>query len=153
MVRANFTWVAALWLASLAGCQCSPLTRNYANFIDDVSECDLAMDAFYRPTWDLNRIGKPDWCQSAFNRWWCRCDGCDQYCSYNSLDDPMDVEEYDADNDRFDGEPDAPAGPPPYEETPPVQPIPQPPPPLEAGPSPPVERDRDALSLAPTPQK
>jgi len=22
---------------------------------------------------DLTRIGKPDWCRSRFNRWWCKC--------------------------------------------------------------------------------
>ncbi|MEX1232893.1 MAG: hypothetical protein WEB58_21780 [Planctomycetaceae bacterium] len=154
MLRAEFKWAAALLLWGLTGCQCSVLTRYYADAVDDVSDYDLEMDAFYRPTWDLNRIGKPDWCQSAFNRFWCRCHGCDAYCDYHSLDHSTYYdEELDADDRPVDGD-DGPAPaeptPPPYDEVPPAKPVapPQPPRPIEAGAVPADSNQNDDLTSA-----
>ena len=56
-----------------SGCQCFRASNLYYNMIDDVSDTQLYADRFYRPTWDLTRIGKPDWCRSRFNRWWSKC--------------------------------------------------------------------------------
>lgn len=59
------------WCAAV-GCQCSPLFEPYAGLIDGVSDIDPTLDPLYHPAWDLNRIGKPDWCTSPVNRFLCR---------------------------------------------------------------------------------
>ncbi|MFN0198091.1 MAG: hypothetical protein ACKVT0_15195 [Planctomycetaceae bacterium] len=81
----RYAWVTALLIGGATGCQCSVLTHYYSDAIDDISDHELEMDALYRPQWDLNRIGKPDWCQSAWNRFWCRCHGCDE-CTQSSVE-------------------------------------------------------------------
>ncbi|GAB4145260.1 MAG: hypothetical protein Tsb009_17340 [Planctomycetaceae bacterium] len=58
-------------LGGSLGCQCCKWTERYADLVDDVSDRKPNLDRFYRPEWDLNRIGKPDWCRSKWNRWWC----------------------------------------------------------------------------------
>lgn len=73
--------VACLFAAVLlSGCQCSPLTAKYADVIDDINDHPFQMDPLYVPTLDVNRIGRPDWCQSRLNRLWCSF-GCRNCCS------------------------------------------------------------------------
>jgi hypothetical protein len=59
--------------ASLSGCQCCALTEHYACLIDCISDHEHAMERFYHPGWDLNRIGRPDWCRCPINRHLCPC--------------------------------------------------------------------------------
>ncbi|QDV53613.1 hypothetical protein [Gimesia fumaroli] len=73
-MRAAFVCIVMIQpLIVSSGCQCFKASNLYYNLIDDVSDTQIYADRFYRPTWDLTRIGKPDWCQSRFNRWWCKC--------------------------------------------------------------------------------
>ena len=73
-MRAAFVCIVMIQpLIVSSGCQCFKASNRYYNLIDDVSDTQIYADRFYRPTWDLTRIGKPDWCQSRFNRWWCNC--------------------------------------------------------------------------------
>ncbi len=87
-----YAWVTALLLGGATGCQCSVLTHYYSDAIDDLTDHELEMDALYRPQWDLNRIGKPDWCQSAWNRFWCRCHGCAD-CTHSTVEQAVHDEE------------------------------------------------------------
>ncbi|MDA0832115.1 MAG: hypothetical protein O2955_08290 [Planctomycetota bacterium] len=142
MLRAKSKWAAALLFWGLAGCQCSMLTRYYADAIDDMTDRDLEMDCFYRPTWDLNRIGKPDWCQSAFNRFWCRCNGCNRNCNTDCVDlSTDDYDEIDVDNGQTEERERLDLPPP----TAPVAP-PRPPLPQDAGRTPPGEQKKDRSS-------
>lgn len=73
-MRAAFVCIVLTQLIIVgSGCQCFKASNLYYNLIDDVSDTQIYADRFYRPTWDLTRIGKPDWCSSRFNRWWCKC--------------------------------------------------------------------------------
>ncbi|MCA8995657.1 MAG: hypothetical protein KDA80_01685 [Planctomycetaceae bacterium] len=54
-----------------SGCQCFWLTEAYQDRIDRVADYEPHYERFYKPTWDLTRIGYPDWCHSKSNRWWC----------------------------------------------------------------------------------
>lgn len=77
-MRAAFVCIVLIQLIIVSsGCQCFKSSNLYYNLIDDVSDSEVYVDRFYRPTLDLTRIGKPDWCQSRFNRWWCKC--CKEY--------------------------------------------------------------------------
>lgn len=60
-------------LAGMSGCQCCALTEHYACLIDCISDHEHAMERFYHPEWDLNRIGRPDWCRCRLNRALCPC--------------------------------------------------------------------------------
>lgn len=70
----------ALCLVGLAGCQCTPLTEDYADVIDHVAYNPLYLDALYHPGFDLTRIGQPDWCSCPVNRLWCRYGCCAANC-------------------------------------------------------------------------
>lgn len=73
-MRAAFVCIILIQLVIVSsGCQCFNSSNLYYNLIDDISDTQIYADRFYRPTWDLTRIGKPDWCASRFNRWWCKC--------------------------------------------------------------------------------
>ena len=74
-------FILALFMVALAGCQCCRCSNIYSNVIDSSSDCltSLDVDCLYKPTLDLNRIGKPDWCESCVNRLWCRT-GCCKSC-------------------------------------------------------------------------
>ena len=77
-MRAAFVCIVLIQLIIVSsGCQCFQASNRYYDLIDDVSDSEIYVDRFYRPTWDLTRIGKPDWCQSRINRWWCKC--CNDY--------------------------------------------------------------------------
>ena len=65
------------WLATLAGCQCCCLTERYASFVDHVADHEHCFEVLYSPCWDLNRIGRSDWCSCRMNRVFCRC-ACDR---------------------------------------------------------------------------
>lgn len=67
-------------IALISGCQCSPLTAKYADLIDDISDQPFRLDPLYIPALDVNRIGRPDWCQCPLNRLWCGY-GCRNCCS------------------------------------------------------------------------
>lgn len=54
-----------------AGCQCIHLTEVYQDQIDHVADHKCRLDPLYNPTWDVSRIGQPDWCKSPINRLWC----------------------------------------------------------------------------------
>lgn len=58
-------------ITAAAGCQCIGLTEKYQDKIDRIANHEPHLDRFYKPTWDVSRIGRPDWCQSPINRWWC----------------------------------------------------------------------------------
>lgn len=55
----------------LTGCQCTSLTDDYSDMIDDISDLGFCMDCYYHPCWDLSRIGHSDWEACKFNRAWC----------------------------------------------------------------------------------
>ncbi len=61
----------------LPGCRCCPSSNCYYNVVDDISDKQLTLDRFYRPTLDISRAGMPDWCQSRLNckLCGCRCNG------------------------------------------------------------------------------
>lgn len=59
--------------AGLSGCQCCALTEHYACLIDWISDHERAEEISYHPGWDLNRIGRPDWCTCRVNRLLCPC--------------------------------------------------------------------------------
>lgn len=63
----------SLLLVSLSGCQCCGLFNRYADAIDCISDHEHHFERFYCPCWDLNRIGRPDWCSCRPNRILCRC--------------------------------------------------------------------------------
>lgn len=64
--------VLALFSLALTGCQCCSWTESYCDAIDDFSDNHkICLDEYYDATCDLNRIGKPDWCQSETNRELC----------------------------------------------------------------------------------
>lgn len=87
-MRASFMCIVLIQLIIVSsGCQCFQASNRYYNLIDDVSDSEVYVDRFYRPTWDLTRIGKPDWCQSRFNRWWCKC--CDNCGPHYISDQPI----------------------------------------------------------------
>ena len=70
-----------------AGCQCLPGTSRYGDLIDDVSESSPHFDCWYRPCWDLNRVGHSDWCSCWLNRkLFSRCCCCQEEC-YAETDD------------------------------------------------------------------
>jgi hypothetical protein len=75
-------------IVSGLGCQCYGLTERYADFVDDVSDHKPNLDRFYSAKYDLNRIGKPDWCQSRINCWLCGRACCEaamcRYCQTES---------------------------------------------------------------------
>lgn len=48
-----------LFLAA-AGCQCCAVTQRWADAIDDIADCEPALECLYRPGCDLNRIGELD---------------------------------------------------------------------------------------------
>jgi hypothetical protein len=60
-------------VASFSGCQCCAVTEHYASLIDCISDQEHAMERFYHPCWDLNRIGRSDWCSCPINRHLCPC--------------------------------------------------------------------------------
>ena len=60
-------------LAGQSGCQCCALTNHYACLIDRISDHEHTKERFYHPELDLNRIGRPDWCQCRVNRVLCGC--------------------------------------------------------------------------------
>jgi hypothetical protein len=73
-MRAAFVCIVLIQLIIVSsGCQCFKASNLYYNLIDDVSDTQVYADRFYYPTLDLTRIGKPDWCRSPINRWWCKC--------------------------------------------------------------------------------
>lgn len=73
-MRAAFVCIVLIpLLLGSSGCQCFKASNLYYNLIDDISDTQIYADRLYRPTWDLTRIGKPDWCSSRINRWWCKC--------------------------------------------------------------------------------
>lgn len=73
------TFGGLVMLLSAVGCQCCGVTERYCDLVDDVSDCKPNLDRFYRAEFDLNRIGKPDWCQSRINRAICPC-SCQSQC-------------------------------------------------------------------------
>ncbi|MCA9006131.1 MAG: hypothetical protein KDA70_12740 [Planctomycetaceae bacterium] len=100
-MRAAFVCIVMIQpLIVCSGCQCFRASNVYYNLIDDISDTQLYADRFYRPTWDLTRIGKPDWCQSRFNRWWCKC--CDD-CQMQHYISDTPVTEYSS-QQSYDGE-------------------------------------------------
>jgi hypothetical protein len=68
-----FMMVLLAGLAGLSGCQCCALTEHYACLIDWASDHERAEEISYHPGWDLNRIGRPDWCRCRLNRALCPC--------------------------------------------------------------------------------
>lgn len=62
-----------LMLLGLTGCQCCALTEHYASAVDCISDHEHHFERFYHPGWDLNRIGRSDWCSYPKNRLCCRC--------------------------------------------------------------------------------
>lgn len=64
-------------LLGLSGCQCCTLFDHYAAWVDCVADDEHHFERIYVPAWDLNRIGRPDWCQCRLNRAFCRC-ACDR---------------------------------------------------------------------------
>ncbi|MCH8830066.1 MAG: hypothetical protein IID45_10870 [Planctomycetes bacterium] len=88
MKRVVFLFAGIWFLSWTAGCQCCGLTERYADLIDDVADYSPKFDRFYHAECDLNRIGKPDWCRSRFNRMLCRraceltgCECCSAACA------------------------------------------------------------------------
>lgn len=73
MRSTTFRVVLLAGLAGLSGCQCCPLTENYACLIDWISDHERDEEKSYHPGWDLNRIGRPDWCCCRLNRRLCPC--------------------------------------------------------------------------------
>lgn len=63
--------IGLVCLIGASGCQCCALFDCYADVIDHVSESSPRFDCLYHPSLDLNRIGKPDWCQCPVNRLLC----------------------------------------------------------------------------------
>lgn len=66
-----------------SGCQCSNVRDRYGDVVDDVTDVDLNMEWAYKPKWDLNLVGRPEWCSSRLNRLicpkcWKKCQGCEQ---------------------------------------------------------------------------
>ena len=80
MKRIPFALFSLVCLVSLVGCQCCGVTERYADLIDDVTDYDLELDAWYHPGLDLTRIGKPDWCRYRWNGIWCKRACCTSYC-------------------------------------------------------------------------
>ncbi len=56
-----------------SGCQCTPMTARYGNFVDDVSDSKLELERFYVPGLDVSRIGMPDWRRFGWNHVLCKC--------------------------------------------------------------------------------
>ncbi|WP_437185033.1 hypothetical protein SH668x_002123 [Planctomicrobium sp. SH668] len=54
-------------LLAMTGCQCFGVTERFQDSIDHVADRRPHLDRFYRPTWDLTRIGYPDWTASRIN--------------------------------------------------------------------------------------
>jgi len=72
-MTASMLLVLAGVCVGLSGCQCCALTEHYASLIDCISDHEHAMERFYHPELDLNRIGRPDWCRCPLNRALCPC--------------------------------------------------------------------------------
>ena len=56
----------------LVGCQCCSHTDRYSNKLDDIADHEPNLDRFYHAEFDLQRIGKADWCRNRLNRTLCR---------------------------------------------------------------------------------
>ena len=70
----RLAWMlCGVFLINLAGCQCCRLTEHYAGLIDCISDHEHHYEVLYCPGWDLNRIGRGDWCSYRHNRLFCRC--------------------------------------------------------------------------------
>ena len=82
--------VTALFATAIAvagaGCQCSPLLRPSGDLIDDISDHPPRAEWLYSAGWDLNRIGKPDWCAKSPFRGLCRrrCQVCRGHIDHKS---------------------------------------------------------------------
>jgi hypothetical protein len=63
--------VGLAWLVAGGGCQCCHVFEPYADVIDHVSDHEHSLECLYHPAFDLNRIGKPDWCTCPLNRLLC----------------------------------------------------------------------------------
>lgn len=79
----------ACWglMFGLAGCQCCQLTECYQDKIDCIADHKLNLDRYYHPTWDLTRIGYPDWCAGPINHWCygCCCRCCREHPAYDHM--------------------------------------------------------------------
>ena len=65
----------AMVLLGLTGCRCCPGVERYAATIDAISDHEGTLDRCYRPTCDISRAGKPDWCSRCNRRLAaCRCE-------------------------------------------------------------------------------
>ena len=74
----RFMMVLSVWcLVALGGCQCCCLKERYASFVDNVADHEHCFEVLYSPCYDLNRIGRSDWCSCRPNRFFCRC-ACDR---------------------------------------------------------------------------
>ncbi len=60
-------------MASMAGCQCCPLTDHYADAVDCIADHEHHFEGLYCPCYDLTRIGRPDWCHCGINHILCQC--------------------------------------------------------------------------------
>jgi hypothetical protein len=60
-------------LPGLTGCQCCCLFEPYASLVDCISDHEHHFERYYSSGWDLNRIGREDWCQYPEHRFWCPC--------------------------------------------------------------------------------
>lgn len=64
--------MASIWLAPiLSGCQFCPLGEPVMCTVDAIADHEPNLDCLYHPTFDLTRIGMPDWCACGWNRLTC----------------------------------------------------------------------------------
>lgn len=78
--------ISSLFLLNLAGCQSCWLTEPYACRVDRISDHEHHYEALYSPRWDLNRIGRSDWC--SYRHLICRsaCERCKPVpCGYRVI--------------------------------------------------------------------
>lgn len=73
--------VALAW--SAVGCNCCYVMDRYGDHIDDIGRLEPELDCLYHPSYDISRVGMPDWCACPLNRFVDHC-ACADYEWYRS---------------------------------------------------------------------